>query len=102
MKTPLSFAVILHATLFLLSSRALRFAQDRLREGSLALLEEIPRACGARNDSAEAPSRPRGFDVHGDLPPLALAESGDGEGRARQMPEHDREPDVGRLKTAHR
>src|SRR5512132_584788 len=46
--------------------------------------------------------RPRGLDVDGDLPPLALAEPGDGEGRARQVSEHDRRPDVGRVEAAGR
>src|SRR6266508_6519679 len=46
--------------------------------------------------------RPRGSDIDGNMPPLALAKSDDAESRSSEMPEHDRQPDVGRLKVAHR
>src|SRR5258705_3702803 len=44
----------------------------------------------------------RRLDRHRDLTPPPLPEPQNAERRARQMAEHDRRPDVMRLKTAHR
>jgi len=60
----------------------------------MPLREFLERIAGSRNPDAGSTSRPRGFDIDGNVPPASLPEADDAERGAREMAQDDCEPDA--------